>query len=378
MSTVTLAQLVSPPSVDDWRTSLLGFLGASDFPVTAWDPTGNARGLVEAEADALASLSKTIAAIASGGFLDYATGDWLTLLAKSVYGEDRKQGVVLIGSLLLANSTGAGIPINPYDLTVESDNLLTYQNTTGGTVPAGGTLPVTIVAGAPGTAYNVGNGSISTLLTPVPGLSVSNPAVGGTGTWIVTAGVDVESDTALATRCRAKWGTLGTGGTVDAFTSWALSSSSSVTRVKIQENTPSGGQVTVLVAGAAGAIVDAPTLAAIDAYIQLRRPLTVRVFTQSASNFNVRVIGTVTVQALQLTTAKAAVATALTNLFASLPIGATIPVSTVVSAIAAVPGVNEVALTNPSNVALRLGTDDWVMGATQIATFTNELLWNAV
>jgi len=125
MSTVTLADLVAAPSVDDWRGTLLGFLSASNFPVTAWDPTGNARGLVEMEADALADVSKTIAAIASGGFLDYASGDWLTLLAKSVCDEDRKAGVVLIGTILLANSTGSGVPINPYDLTAESNNLLT-------------------------------------------------------------------------------------------------------------------------------------------------------------------------------------------------------------------------------------------------------------
>ncbi len=376
MTTVTLDDLVVPQTRESVLGTLLGLLVAADFPVTSWQATSEPRALVEMEADALSDLSSVIAEIAKGGFLDYAEGPWLKLLAKSVFDVDFHPAVTLLGTERLSNSTGGGIAVLAGQW-FESDSGLRYVSTTGGTVPAGSLLDVTIQAESPGALYNVAVGSISAMLTPVPGITAGNPAVGITGTWIVTQGVDEESDALLRARCRARWGALGAGGSADAYRYWVTTASAQVTRMSILENVPVDGWVSVYVAGPAGGL-DPSEVAVIDAYVQPRRPLCVKVAITATSNFLYAVTGDVKVRAAYLTSAQAAAASALKAHFEAIPVGGTIEVADLVRVLDSIPGVVNVGLIAPATgLPARLVADDVALTPFQCATYTTHLTWTA-
>jgi len=54
-------------------------------------------------------------------------------------------------------------------------------------------------------------------VTTLPGVTVANPPIQGTASWTTQAGADAESDPAYRGRCKAKWGTLGSGSTEPAY-----------------------------------------------------------------------------------------------------------------------------------------------------------------
>lgn len=157
------------------------------FPVTDWQEGGVGRTFLEMEAAVLADLvGNAIPAVAGGGLVDYASSanapnDWLSLLSQEVYNNYRfqpanAQGLITLtlaagspnvtfaaGQLLVADTTGANQHIftNPNPITIFPGTIF---------------LPVT--AAQSGAAYNLVNGAITVLLTPRPGLTVTNPAPG--------------------------------------------------------------------------------------------------------------------------------------------------------------------------------------------------------
>src|SRR5690606_696186 len=102
-----------------------------------------------------------------------------------------------------------------------------FTNLTGGTLSLGGTLDLSWEAEEPGDDYNLANGTLTVMVTPLAGVTVANPDP-GTGTWITQTGADEESDPELRERCRNKWSTLGTGSTEDSYEFWAKQASNEV------------------------------------------------------------------------------------------------------------------------------------------------------
>lgn len=233
-----LSDLVQPQTKEGLEEDALLLAESEGLPTTAWGPSSVVRVLFSIFATLLARAWFSIAQVANGVLLPFSTGAWLTLLARSAYGEDRLAAVFAVGTFKLTDGGGGPHVIAVGAVTVSFGDL-TYTNTTGGTLTASGTLDLEFTAGAAAAAYNIPNSSALTLVTSLPTVTVTNPAVGSTGTWITTLGADVESDDALITRCAAKWATLSTGSPPAAYAYWALSTTG-VTRYALDDGNPDG------------------------------------------------------------------------------------------------------------------------------------------
>lgn len=281
-------ELTQPPTEDELFTTLLELATLAEFPATSWQSGSVPLSLLQVEKTELVKLATLVADIGKGGLLDEATLDWLTLFAISVFDEERVPAVKTLGLATLTCSALAG----PYTIAVgqlvaTNAGGKQFRNTTGGTLASGGTLQLTFEAEEAGAASNIGSGTLTILLTPLAGVTIANPAVPPSSTWITRSGADEETDAQLRARCRAKWATLGTGATADSYAFWAREASAEVRRVKVLEHSnagaPTDGHVTLYLAAEIGT-VSAQAVADVIAYITPRKPLctTLHVFAATA------------------------------------------------------------------------------------------------
>lgn len=218
-------------------------------PVTSWQDGSTPRVIVDVDAQELADLTSIVAAIARGGFVTTqpgvtgASGSWLDLLGQNFYGVSRNLALATVGTVTLTDAQSAGpFTIAPGQIWLGSTTSLStstplrFLNTTGGTLPKGGALTLTVAAEMPGSAYNVANGAITTLLTTLPGVTANNPDP-GSGSWVTSQGTDQESDLAYSTRLQGKWPSIGIGATATTYDYWARTASSEVTRTKVAVDT---------------------------------------------------------------------------------------------------------------------------------------------
>lgn len=303
--------LITPPTEDQVLDRQLAVLQLEGFPVTAWVVGTVARTLHKAVAAVIFDLWLTIALIARGATLDTAVGLWLTLLALSQYAEARKAAVFTRGTVRLTDAGGGPHTIAVGQIyVVATASGLRFRNTTGGTLPLNGTLDLEFVAETAAARYNVANGTIGTLETTLPTVTVSNPEVGTTGTWITTLGADIESDEAMRVRCRAKWATLSTGSPRDAYRYWALSFSG-VTRAAVDDRNPDGPNSLRVYIDSSGLVSTVQT------YVQPaggggKAPCGTRATIVAATTVSVPVAGTVTIEKAKRASAEAALQANLT------------------------------------------------------------------
>lgn len=188
--TTTLAELIDGLTEDEVRAALLANLQEAGFPTTSWNSGDPERTLVEAEADAQADLWALAPSIAGGGIVDLADGAWLTLLAYNRYNLTRTAAVATVGTITLTCSASAGpytIAANTLHFIGAGGNL--YVNTTGGVLASGGTLNVTVRAEEVGAAAgNDGADTITTMTTPIAGVTCTNPATSFTYVTLVGSG----------------------------------------------------------------------------------------------------------------------------------------------------------------------------------------------
>src|SRR6478609_3665208 len=85
MSVPTLQNLYTAKTRDQVLAVMLEVAGALDLPTTAWQAQGVDREILFILAQAIATFTGTSFDAAAGGLLDYASGDWLTLLAFDRY-----------------------------------------------------------------------------------------------------------------------------------------------------------------------------------------------------------------------------------------------------------------------------------------------------
>jgi len=345
----TLQDLLAPETADQAKQVLLAALSgvSPPFPVTDWQEGGVARTLVELLAQARSDASVQRSAIAAGGFIGLALGDWLTLLASELYDLTRNPATFSRGTVRLASAASAPpYTIVPGQLVAQSSSGLRFSNTTGGTLAAGGTLDLTWQAESPGAAYNVGVGSITTLATPLPGVTINNPDLGG-GTWITALGADAETDTGLRARCRARWPDLGVAPNSSVFDLWARSTEAvdpnPVTRTRVIADASLPGQVDVYLAGEGGA-VGSTVVAAVQAYIDPRVPLPSTCMVSDCQNQAIQIVATLYIRNGQQDTALAAANANLEAYFETIDIDGSVYESDVIAALQAPTGVRNVEL----------------------------------
>lgn len=336
----------------------------STLPVTAWQPGSTPLTLVENDAATLEDLYDLVSLIAAGGFTSTARGPWLDLLAKEFFNLERIAGVVARGYVVLTDVAGAG-PFNIVDgqLWFLSASGLRFQSEGAFTIPASDSVQVLVRAEGIGAQYNVANGSITTFVTPLPGVTVSNPDAGG-GSWQTVQGASEESDELLAQRCIARWPELGAGQPNDAYALWARTADASIKRVKVRTSTTVAGRVELFLAGESGP-AGAPAVAAADAYIQPRVMAPATALIQAATAFPYTVTATVYVKAGFEAQAAVDCARLLDEYNASIDVGGAGYVSAIIEALMTPAGVRNVVVTTPAA--------DFTLTPTQVAVLTQNL-----
>jgi phage-related baseplate assembly protein len=308
---VDFNSLLTPATEDEIQASLLALLASGavagiQFPVTSWRPGGVALTLIALISRGLAQIAILVALIGRSGFVLYATGAWLTLTAAQYFKTDRKVATFASGALTLASTPSAPSYTIVAGQLAFGWNSLVYRNTSGGTLAPSSTLLVSFQAEKTGAVYNAPIGGVSTLLTPLAGVSIKNNVLGfntppgNAQPTIVVQGADEERDDALAVRAMGRWGTVGTAANEDGYATWATTASDEVTRVATAENAPDYGSITVTIANDTGA-PSGGAVTAVSQYINgppiKRRPLCATVIVQGATNHTISVTATLYVKA---------------------------------------------------------------------------------
>lgn len=340
---LTLKDLTTPPTEEELLNQFLAVLLAGQFPVTQWQSGGLARTLAKLVAKGVVSLATLVSNVALGGFNSTATGAWLTLLSREVFQNTRAPATFTAGTINLALSSALA---GPYTLVAGQLwfrwNGKNYRNTSGGPLSFASPLTVSFKAESPGASYNAPDNAL-TLVTPLAGASI-------TASLVTTQGANEETDTSLRSRNSGKWGTVGSAANSAGYAAWAREASTQVTRVRVRENFPVDGTVTLRLAGPSGG-VDSSVEHAVYNFIEPLRALCVTVNPESSAEQTVAVSG-----AIRVTTghpnagnALAQAIEALAALFAVIDEGGTVFLGDLYAAIEAIPGVANALLTAPAS-----------------------------
>lgn len=323
--TVSLASLLVQETKAAIYAAALQVATDLGLDTTSWRAGDPTRSTYHILSNVLESFESIIVLFIGSGFLDYATGAWLTLLAEQLFNVTRTEAsFATVTDYLLTNSGGGEYTLDAGDLTVKNSvSGATYHNTTGGTLTSSGTLEVDLIADVAGSDGSSAVGEIDELVTTLLGVTGSNPNA--------CVGVDEESDAELRVRCRNKVAALSPDGPADAYAYVALTpdltGTSGPTRVRVFGESDTG-VVTVYVADADGNVSSDDRDAVEEAILTWATPLCITPVVTSATGVNVPVTYTVRIyRSVNLTEAEVedAIADALAELFATRPIGGDIP-----------------------------------------------------
>lgn len=353
-------------------------LSVPTLPTAAWQPGSTPLTLAELMAEACENLAVAVRNIAAGGLLRTAYGPWLDLVLENTYDLPRNAARATVGNVVLIDSAGAGpFTIAPGTVWVGTSGGLRFSNVNGGTLTLGGELTLSFQAEKPGSIYVVGGGTITQLLTSMPGVTVSNPNPVG-GEWYTIAGTDKETDAAAQDRAESRWPSLGIGTPAEAYDLWARTASDGVvTRTFVRPSPTQPGYIEVFLAGTGGSI-GSPTIALVQDYVDERAGLTTVPVVDSAIAFGVIVDATAYVKAGQQVAASLAISQNLTALFGGgvnsvgeelpgIPIGGVVYRSQIIEQIQLAPGLRNVDL------ATLLPAADIALADTEVAVLTNSV-----
>lgn len=326
---LALDDLTTPWTKDEVETSIYQALAAVGLSTTTWKPGAWARTVISGASICFSAFTTLNAKVARMGFLELAEGDWLKLKAKYDYDVEADDASFATGVVTLVNSEGGVYNLDPDDLILLNTTTgKTYRNTAAISLGALSTLEdVPIQAEEAGSASSAAAGAIDDFVTPLNGVTVTNP--------VALVGTDEQEDPSIRTECSEKLGSLSPFGPWDAYTYAAkhatrTSNGSNVGVTRVRSKPDGFGNVTTYVATATGAVtgdVDDPDtdLGAVNEAIQrAAAPLAVTANVESATPVTVAVTYQLWIyNSAGLTAAQvaAAVQTSLATFFASEPIG---------------------------------------------------------
>ncbi len=330
MASFTIDDLTTPATKDEFKVAIYNVLAASGVTTTNWRPGAVVRTIIAAVCVVAASLSQLISLIARGGYLDKAEDVWLTLLAKYVYGVDRREATFATGSVTLTNNGGGLYSYAAGTLKLRNSGTgVTYVNVNAVNLAVGpGTsttdLYTCTIQGSDGTSFA---GEINEIESPAsPGVVVTNT--------LALIGNDAEEDADLRVRCKEKLGAISPNGPPDAYSYVAKAATRAdgsfinVTRVRLERL--SGGNLVAYVgkvdSEVTGTVGDLNTdLGCVDEAMQtLATPQCITLSTVSATavpftlNYDVSLYDTVSATNDQIV---AAIEANIVNVFATTPIG---------------------------------------------------------
>jgi len=251
MPTFSIDELTTPLTTAQVKAAIYRVLATLGINTSSWKPGAVVRTQIAANSLIVAALSQLQSDLAHSAFLEFATGDWLTLVARYVYGVERLTATFASGTETLTNTGGGVFSLGPDDLVfVKPSTGKTYRNSGSITLGALSTVTVPIAATESGTASSASIGDISQLSTTLLGVTVTNP--------VALVGLDAETDSALRERCYEQLGALSPMGPWDAYGSAVRNakrtdgSTLGITRTRI--NKDGTGHVDVYCATAGGAV----------------------------------------------------------------------------------------------------------------------------
>jgi phage-related baseplate assembly protein len=384
MPGLTLAQMRAAFTRDNALDELLTTLESLGFNVSAWQSGSVQRTFLYGAAEVWYRLQFYMASLSYYCFNDTSEGAALTALSDSHYDNQRLTATYTAG---LVDFTGGAVG-PPYivaigDLVV-ADNIngYTYRNTTGGTIPASGSVTLTCQAEVTGTARNVANNTIDIMQTPLAGVTCNNPDP-GTGTWITTLAIDDETDAILRARNTSKWGILSYAAPEEGYENMALRANAAIARVWVNDALAVTGFVSVYMAGSAG-VVGAGPVADAQTEFDTYRPVTASVTgfasAAQAQAFTALVYVTTALYDGPGGTKETEIEAALATYINGLPIGGTVLppgalgymlFSELNEAVSAVAGVENITWTTPTADVLVTSTQIMTVG---VVTFTYQTI----
>ena len=384
---LSLSQLITPVTQAQALQTILNVLSQAGFQATSWQSGSIQLTLLNLFANTWSNLTQTIANIAAGGFTSLATGNWLTLVAQYIYGINRLNATSTVGTMVLASTAPGTTTFNAGDIIVSNSpsgtpGAQTFTVSVGGSVLSGGTLSVAFTANTPGSAGNIAPNSTLYLWTPIPGITVTNPVISGTSTWITSPGQDAETDARLAARCLAKWSQLSYGNVNGAYAGWAFAALPTLTRVSVQSS-PGNGNITVIGANSLGPISngDCTTIAN---YINGvtdgvgRRPINDILTVTPATTYSPAYTPTLNVRPDVVNTIAATVTNALNAYCGTIPIGGfkllggsgIVPFAQLIAIAQGIDGVRSLSGFPTADVSLtstQIFTPSWAFTVNQVA-----------
>lgn len=366
MADPDLSEQSIPATADEVAEDMIAIAQAAELPIKSWEEGNPWLTLLYATADAVADLALAIARIAANAYVGFggARGVWLDKALRSQYDEVRGKPVFTVGTALLEDHGGGPHTVENGNFLIRTAGGLTYRVMAGGgELPLNGSLSVTIRAVAIGAAYNVSNGEINQLVTAATTVTVSNPAVGTSGTWISTLGADQESDDLATARAPLKWATLATGSPPAAYLKWALDTPG-VSRAAVDDRNPDGPNTVRVYIDNAGSV------AALQATLNVKTPDGRKATAWAATTQNVVISAVVEVQRAYRDQAEIEVSANLVKLAGEIDIGGKVIKAEVIERIMSPVGVKDVVLG-----AGWIGTPNIQLGVGAIVQFTLTLEW---
>jgi hypothetical protein len=252
---LSLQQLRTPPSrtsIVTWSIERLRQLG---FQTTGWQEGGIEHSIIDAVATVVSGVLVLAASISRNVYSESASGAALELLSRNRFDNEKTPAENAEGDMTFANAGTVAHVVKVGAIVVENGSKIQFTNTEAGTIPAGGAIDLGMRAVLKGASGNVANNSTWNLVTPLAGVTVTNPGPGDVDLdgfadpWYATkTGSDASTDLKLRQLNASKWGLLSFEQTSTAYLHLALRQDG-VAKAKIVDDNPRGaGTIDVYIA----------------------------------------------------------------------------------------------------------------------------------
>jgi len=325
--TISINTLFTVETADRILSTGLELAAALGLTPTSWRTGDPTKALFKFVAEVLAARDTVSARYIKAGFLSTATGDWKTVVAAEVYNVTRQEATYATSTITVNNTGGGLYPLEPGELTVRSSTSdKTYHNTASVTInPSETGVEIEVAADEAGSGSSAGTDEIDELVTSLLGVAIVSSTV--------AIGVDEQDDDSLEEQCLDSLGALSPNGPPDAYeyvvTNSELTGVTEITRAATVADSDTG-EVTVFVAGAAGAVSGASVTAAQTAVGLWAEPLTIEATVSNSTEVAQAITMTVSGDDIQATYA-ADIEALLAILFSSVAISGLLSRSAIIS-----------------------------------------------
>ncbi|MET3461295.1 baseplate J/gp47 family protein [Variovorax atrisoli] len=274
-------------------------------------------------------------------FPDLADDDLMEKMAnqRNIY---RKAAAVATGTVRYFGAAASPVPVGQQVFTAQS---VYYAATAAGIVGVGGYVDLPAAAAVAGAAGNQSPNTAATVNAPPAGLT-------GVATILtMTGGADIESYDSLLSRLLLWLGEEAQGGNLDDYKRWTLAVPG-VARAFVFDVRRGAGTVDVVPMPASG-LPDAPLLAAVQAVLDVKRPVGMRntspVLALAPTPIVTPVTATLNIASgYTLAGLMPTLTAAIDAVFAALAPGGTLVRNELITALMNVAGVTDVTLVSPA------------------------------